>query len=141
MISSGDNETHEHPRAKVIGWSGAFSRLVKTGGSRRYLDLSESNYKSPLIYTTELARSSRLWDVYSVLDSSGNVVQDAQIKARGRKKESPHLGPVKKSRKWLLADQLVYGLVNVRTDGEKFVIAVMNEGETKFQCESFEVPS
>jgi beta-lactamase superfamily II metal-dependent hydrolase len=43
VISSGDNETHAHPRADAIGCAGKYSK------SRR-----------PLVYSTELARSTNL---------------------------------------------------------------------------------
>jgi hypothetical protein len=138
LFSSGDNETYEHPKAKVLGWSGAFSGKVK-GRTKKFLGLEEENFRSPLIYSTELARSSRLWDIYSVLDSNGKAVRKPQIKARGRSKSKAGEGPVAEKNKWLLADRLIYGLVNVRTDGERIVIAIMNEGKTAFQCQSITV--
>ena len=49
-------------------------------------------------------------------------------------------GPTKKLSEWYLADSLIYGLINVRTDGEKVVIGALKEGEgAGFQIESFKV--
>lgn len=36
---------------------------------------------------------------------------------------------------WLLADKMVYGLINVRTDGNTILLAVSHEGKTGFQIE------
>ncbi len=41
--------------------------------------------------------------------------------------------------RWLLGDRLVYGLINVRTDGQKIVMAVMSEGDATFQLEELTV--
>ncbi len=84
----------------------------------------------------EMARSSRIWSPHKVLDKDDNEVQDAKVQAKGRSKSSEDKGPVMDLDRWLLADRLVYGLVNIRTDGERIVMAIMNEGTTKFQCES-----
>lgn len=77
VISSGDEEPHAHPRPDAVGALGKFSR-----GDR------------PLIFSTELARSTR----------------DLIIK------ESP-------SEKELGRTVAVYGMIDLRTDGEKVVIA------------------
>ncbi|MHC4696530.1 MAG: hypothetical protein ACYTFA_07305 [Planctomycetota bacterium] len=36
---------------------------------------------------------------------------------------------------WLLVKRMVYGLINVRTDEEKIVMAVLKESESSFQVE------
>lgn len=141
MISSGDNESHVHPRAKALGWSGAFASPIKSGRDKKYLDLREANYRSPLIYSTELARSVQLWEPYKVYekasDNSLSEVQNPQIQARGRKLDDPGTENPQSMRKWLLADRLIYGLVNVRTDGKRIAIAVMKESGQGFHVETF----
>ena len=77
VISSGDEEPHAHPRPDAVGALGKFSR-----GDR------------PLIFSTELARSTR----------------DLVIKENPTKKE-------------LGRTVAVYGMIDLRTDGEKVVIA------------------
>jgi hypothetical protein len=36
---------------------------------------------------------------------------------------------------WLPADRMVYGLIKVRTDGKRIVMAVKKEGDSRFQIE------
>jgi hypothetical protein len=36
---------------------------------------------------------------------------------------------------WLLANRMVYGLIKVRTDGKKIVMAVLKGSEASFQVE------
>ena len=68
VISSGDNESHAHPRAEAVGCAGRYSR-----GTR------------PLVFSTELARSVK---------SGGDIL---------------------------------YGLINCRTAGQKIIFAQMKE--------------
>ncbi|HSK70461.1 MAG TPA: MBL fold metallo-hydrolase [Pyrinomonadaceae bacterium] len=77
VISSGDDEPHAHPRPDAVGACGKFGR-----GDR------------PLIFSTELARSTR----------------DLIIKANPTKKE-------------LGRTVAVYGMIDLRTDGKKVVLA------------------
>lgn len=141
MISSGDNESHVHPRAKALGWSGAFTTPIKSGRDKKYLDLREANYRSPLIYSTELARSVQLWEPYEIYEKtdSGQLVkvQNPQVQPRGRKLDEPDTESPQPMKKWLLADRLIYGLVNVRTDGKRIAMAVMKESGRGFHVESF----
>ncbi len=69
VISSGDNESYAHPRADAVGCAGKYSRS-----------------KRPLVFSTELARSS-------------NVE----------------------------TDKIRYGMINMRCDGEKIIMAQMKE--------------
>ncbi|RSK47465.1 hypothetical protein EI291_14485 [Hymenobacter rigui] len=69
VISSGDNESYAHPRADAIGCAGKYSRS-----------------KRPLVFSTELARSTNL--------------------------ES---------------QKLLYGMINLRCDGQRLYIAQMKE--------------
>lgn len=137
LFSSGDNEGYAHPRAKVLGWSGAFGRKTTTGKEKSFLQHREQEYDSPLIYSTELSRSVNIWDIYKVLDKDGNEVKDAKIQPRGRTK--PGSEDAVPYSNWLLADKLIYGLINVRSDGEKVVIGVLKENLKGFQVESFKV--
>ena len=137
LISSGDGERYTHPRAKVLGWSGAFARKLSKGGEKKFLGLKEDNYISPLVYSTELSRSVELWDAYKVYDRHGNEVCNAELKAHGRNHADK--GPRAPLNRWLLANRLVYGLINVRTDGRKVVVGVLKEETCEFQTEEFSV--
>lgn len=143
MFSSGDNESHAHPRAKVLGWSGAFAQPIRSGRDKKYLDLIEANYRSPLIYSTELSRSVQLWEPRAVWEITGsgesNKVQNPQIQPRGRKLDKPDSEPARPMKSWLLADRLIYGLINIRTNGKRVVVGVMKENAKGFQIESFRV--
>lgn len=135
LFSSGDNETHAHPRAKVLGMAGAFTNPVSSG-TNKYLDLEERKHLAPLIYSTELSRSVALFEP-AQLKKAGSRITGADLSSRGA---GGRAGPTKRVRDWLLADSLIYGLINVRTDGKKVVIGVLKEGEgAGFQAESFNV--
>lgn len=81
VISSGDNESHAHPRADAVGCAGKYSR------GRR-----------PLVFSTELARS---------VQSGGDIV---------------------------------YGMINCRTDGDQAVLAQMKESRSTYDIwDSYEI--
>ncbi|HEU4507581.1 MAG TPA: MBL fold metallo-hydrolase [Pyrinomonadaceae bacterium] len=134
MFSSGDNESYAHPRAKALGLAGAFGK-VRTKGKINYLDLEEDKHIAPLIYSTELSRSAQLFPLHAIFDKDGQRVLKCEIQARGRTQRDN--GPRAPMDKWLLANAMVYGLINVRTDGRKIVMGVLKESEASFQIEEF----
>lgn len=86
VISSGDNEGHDHPRPKIISASALTGfRHPKDG----------KTLESPLIFSTELSRSVKL-------------------------------GP---------PVELVYGLVNVRTDGKEILFATRDEHTRRWRTD------
>ncbi len=85
VISSGDAETHDHPRPTIVAASAI------TG--RKLIDESGESLIMPLVYMTEVSRSYAL-------------------------------GKLDELR---VVDGLVYGLVNVRTDGKTLLFASMEE--------------
>lgn len=132
MFSSGDNESYAHPRAKVLGLAGAFGQL-RDRGKNTYLGFSEPKHVAPLIYSTELSRSVELFPPHAVFDKNGDRVEKPELQAEGKTK--PDKGPRAPLDDWLLADRMVYGLINVRTDGQKIVMAVLKESDSSFQVE------
>ncbi|MEP6355980.1 MAG: hypothetical protein ABJ081_04800 [Hyphomicrobiales bacterium] len=133
VISSGDAEGHDHPRPSIVGASGI------TG----YLTIKDDKILTPLVYSTELARSVSLGDPDKLTvpkDGGGkrNLTGDNLTASRVYYKEQKPgaLRPEKKSRSmgytYVVAGQ-VYGLVNVRTDGDKILCATMNEGNGTWQ--------
>lgn len=107
VISSGDNESHSHPRPDALGTIGKFGR-----GNR------------PLIFSTELARSSKetikyplqfrakLQELYVQFD------EETEAKKKKKIKEAidTQLAKIERS-------ITVYGMINLRSDGNKIIIA------------------
>lgn len=152
MFSSGDQETHVHPRALILGLSGGLGTLMKwnkpdgSGGtkfvSQSYDGFKEETLFTPLLYSTELSRSVRLrtdMKVYSKQknsDGSDRFDQVKNVHVKGRKSGDTHV-PLKNVH---VADRVTYGLINVRTDGKTIMMAVMEEGDPdkpEFHIEKF----
>lgn len=128
VISSGDNEDYAHPRPLVMGASGRYGREGVT---------AEGNRLPPLLYSTELARSVKLSYAESVQIRRERfwpiryAVNDTEVR--------PERGPG-----WYLplvqlpvSTDLIYGLVNVRTDGEHILCATMEEQGAEFDVKVF----
>lgn len=109
VISSGDEESHAHPRCDTLGAIGLHGR-----GWR------------PLILSTELARSTREdeGDKHIQLGKIIQKIEDTDSEAK--------LKDLKKKRDDLIAELgkrnvTVYGAINMRTDGKKVVFGYMLE--------------
>ena len=112
VISSGDNESHAHPRSDTLGALGHHGRGARS-----------------LIFSTELSRSTS--EFTDRKDSPW--FQGAKLKA----KADAETNAAKKTALKKAADELfeqdrkrnvtVYGAINVRSDGERVVVAYMLE--------------
>lgn len=138
VISSGDNEGHDHPRPAVVAAS-ATTGHVKFVGDR---------LESPLIYSTELARSIKLGVPTELSTKSrsgpattltgaalaGADVTLAVTNAGDRRatKRTVNLGASR------VVAGIIYGLVNVRTDGETILCATMNEARHTWEVRSIQ---
>jgi len=132
MFSSGDNESYAHRRAKVLGMAGLFGKDCRKG-KNSYLGLTEDRHVAPLIYSTELSRSIQLFSTYAAYDNQGKRIKKPQFQALH---SSGSGGGVRADmREWLLANNMTYGLINVRTDGQKVVMAALKESDSAFQVE------
>ncbi|MDX2507905.1 MAG: MBL fold metallo-hydrolase [Gammaproteobacteria bacterium] len=129
VISSGDNEDYAHPRPAILGASAYYGRPSKT---------TDNKFLPPLIYSTELSRSVKLKKVDRVRvdhDDDDDTrmrsypMDRAQVRPRNSKYRNFSTTPV--------ATDLVYGLVNVRTDGKNIMIATMEEKGTEFDIKTF----
>jgi beta-lactamase superfamily II metal-dependent hydrolase len=140
IISSGDNETHSHPRPNIVA----------ACGSTGFRKIENDELITPLVFCTEIARSIRMGDPYEV-DYKGLILngQSVDIKLADKKKTeilytrriSPGLQPSKKKKtmdRVKVIDGLVYGLVNVRTDGDTILCATLNEGKSKWEIKKFQ---
>ena len=109
IISSGDNEPHSHPRPDALGSFGKAGR-----GTR------------PLIFSTELARSAtefsypiEQYEKLKKLEAEMNAATTAKAKA-AKADEMEHVRD---------RNVAVYGMITVRTDGERVIIAQKLEKE------------
>lgn len=127
VISSGDSENYAHPRPRILGASGRYGReLVDTAGA----------VQPPLIYSTELARSVAL-----------QFASRARLAARPNEPIPPDdletgfgsrdTGRYRRLARLPIATDLVYGLVNVRTDGDRILMGYMKEGSHDFDIQVF----
>jgi beta-lactamase superfamily II metal-dependent hydrolase len=112
VISSGDSETHTHPRPETLGAIGKHSRG-----------------KRPLIFSTELARSTDERRVVSVTDYELLRTLKEQLKQAGLPEDEKII--IKEKIRILEAKMernvAVYGMINLRTDGEKVMMAQKKE--------------
>lgn len=129
-ISSGDNESYSHPQAVVLGASAKYGRESKG---------EDGETMAPLIYSTEVARSVKLGYASRVrIDPDGEGPEAAKSYPTSkaeftstslRRYQTLHNTPV--------AMDLIYGLVNIRTDGETILCAVMKESGKTFDTQLF----
>lgn len=118
VVSSGDNEPHSHPRPDTLGIIGKHSRSDR-----------------PLIFSTELARSGNesikhpnlvRRELRKQIDQETAILNDpAATDAQKKKAEErldKHLAVIERS----VAN---YGMINVRTDGDRLIIAQRLERE------------
>jgi hypothetical protein len=145
IFSSGDANTYDHPRAWVLGAAALSGRVIE--------DPNKARLKAPLIYSTEVARSLTL--------NSIDQLREYNKPQEWGKEEEPAVttvsGKVTKSKWRVILDRksedakdnrpvpytramrhIIYGLVNVRTDGKRLLIAVRNEGNHSWSYETME---
>jgi beta-lactamase superfamily II metal-dependent hydrolase len=137
IISSGDSEGHDHPRPGIVAAS------ATTG----YLKIEDDAIVSPLVYSTELARSMKLGAPTSLSvpgpngpllltgDQLSQCVATLAVTMAGDR--NPRSQPRRMKGACVVAGT-VYGLVNVRTDGERILCATMNEAEHTWQVKSIQ---
>ncbi|MHC4119068.1 MAG: ComEC/Rec2 family competence protein [Planctomycetota bacterium] len=132
IISSGDNEGHDHPRPSVVAAS------ATTG----YLQIENDQLISPLVYSTELARSLDLGYPrrFEELDSDDQIVHSVSGAAlrRSRMHISKSRKAVKQCKGAMVVGDLIYGLVNVRTDGNRILCATMDERGGRWRVETLQ---
>jgi beta-lactamase superfamily II metal-dependent hydrolase len=137
IISSGDGEGHDHPRPRVVAASGV------TG----HLTIADDEIQTPLVYATELARSVSFGDPFRLildpLTTTPETLDGARFEGGDlhfTTRPPGALNPERKKRRMQTTDVvagLVYGLVNVRTDGDRLLCATMDEKEGSFAVKSF----
>lgn len=132
VISSGDTETHDHPRPSIVAAS------ALTG----HVEIADDRLVTPLIYSTELSRSHDLGKIFEVQVNTGNgdtVFQGAAlagIEVQAKEVKAGALNPSTRTRSLdnaYIVTGLTYGLVNVRTNGKRILCATLNEGKKSWQ--------
>lgn len=134
VISSGDNETHDHPRPGIVGASGVTGFVTTSADGTKLL--------TPLIYMTEISRSSKfnhLVEITGEDDGSGFAVnkdelEDTRLYWQKKRNADRYLRASSAN----MVTGIVYGLVNVRTDGKRIMSATMNEGDGSFNIKLIE---
>ncbi len=145
IFSSGDANTYDHPRAWVLGAAALSGRVIE--------DDTKARLKAPLIYSTEIARSISLKSVDQLREYhqpqrygrqsaapsqtiSGTVTKSKWRAVLDRRSaEAKDIPPLSNTK--VLRD-IIYGLVNVRTDGKRLLFAVRNEGNHAWAYETME---
>lgn len=107
VISSGDNESYSHPRPDALGVIGKHGR-----GTR------------PLIFSTELARSAKeiIKHPFLFRKEIRELAKQLDLAEKESDKEAIRKKLEKKMAE-LERSIAVYGMINVRTDGEKAIVA------------------
>jgi beta-lactamase superfamily II metal-dependent hydrolase len=138
VISSGDSEGHDHPRPNIVAASGLTG--FKTVRGDRLV--------TPLVYSTELARSVGIGHPSKIEQRGAN---DQVVKSYGRRDftklrvtyrsvKAGNRGATTSTRRFdyaKLAVDLIFGLINVRTDGKKVLCAALNEKSATWNVETF----
>jgi beta-lactamase superfamily II metal-dependent hydrolase len=133
IISSGDNEGYDHPRPVVIAAS------ATTGYMQ--LDNDEDELLTPLVYSTELGRSIDLGfpRMLEERDGTGAVIEI--LSGTALKRATLHISKAKRKTvrlgSTMVVGGLIYGLVNVRTDGDKILCATLDEKEGDWRIRTF----
>jgi beta-lactamase superfamily II metal-dependent hydrolase len=114
VVSSGDEESHAHPRPDTLGSIGLNGRGIR-----------------PLIFSTELMRSTRE-DEGSIPEEVGRLRQrlDDVADADARAAIQAQLDALVD--KLLERNVTVYGSINLRTDGKRAILAYKLERERRY---------
>ena len=138
IISSGDSEGHDHPRPNIIAASGLTGFRTEENDS----------LITPLVYSTELARSIALGKVHQLdcRDTQSGVITEvtgddlgnfkARYKITMAGARAPKSGSSKINKRRVAA-RTTYGLINVRTDGKTIMCAALNEKNFTWNVSTF----
>jgi beta-lactamase superfamily II metal-dependent hydrolase len=136
VISSGDVEGHSHPRPSIVAAS------ALTGHKR----IENDEIITPLVYSTEIARSVRLGKPVRlrVPEGAGTVEKelgadynpDVLYVEKAAGDFTVRNGERKLAGTYVVSG-IVYGLVNVRTDGDRILCATMNEKANTWDVRTF----
>jgi beta-lactamase superfamily II metal-dependent hydrolase len=159
VISSGDTAGHGHPRPAVVAASGLTGHVT--------IDEQKDELITPLVYSTEVERSiaigrcawmetlgyphdSGFFDLRVYARDGRHLPREWQDDVESKRQttsrvyyeetKSGAIAPSKRDRTFLgayVVSGVVYGLVNVRTDGETIVCATMNDARRGWNLHAF----
>ena len=131
VISSGDNEGHDHPRPSVIAAS------ATTG----HLEIRDDELVTPLIYCTELGRSVDLGFPKKLNERDSGGAVTGSLTGAALNRSSLEITKAKKDEvkfeEAMVVGGLIYGLINVRTNGEKILCATLDESSSAWRIKTF----
>ena len=128
IISSGDNEDYSHPRPVLMGASARYGRESRS---------ERNELQPPLIYSTELARSVKLAFADEVQVVRTPPPPEVVAPASAAVVLGDAKPPLRSLGRTPVAADLVYGLVNVRTDGQHVLCATLEEAGSEFDVKVF----
>lgn len=132
IISSGDSEGHCHPRPSIVAASGI------TG----HKTIRNDKIITPLVYSTEISRSYKLGKMEQLkINKTGEILDSKNaIDVTYKETNAGDLRPATKTRTFWdkkIVGGIIYGLVNVRTDGKKILCATMSEKGNGWDIKTF----
>jgi len=133
IISSGDFEGHDHPRPQIVAASGVTGHLV----------VENDEIVTPLVYSTEIARSYKLGKLTGIELDNGAMVEGNALGMTKLHYEETASGALSAKKDYqhsagtYVVSGLVYGLVNVRTDGKRIQVATLNEADKSWSTKNF----
>lgn len=132
IISSGDSEGHCHPRPTIVAASGLTGHKI----------IREDKIITPLIYSTEIARSYKIGKIEQLTIKNTNEIIDktTDIDVTYKETNAGDLNPTTKTKSFWdkkIVGGIIYGLVNVRTDGKKILCATMSEKGNDWDIKTF----
>ena len=110
VISSGDNESHAHPRADTLGTIGKHSR-----GRRSLIFSTELSRSAPENISNAKLFQDEIRDSVNELDQAKQTGDTAKI-AKAEKKFESSLAKIQRR-------VATFGAINMRTDGDKVIFA------------------
>lgn len=136
VISSGDAETHDHPRPTVVAASAI------TG--RRLIDADTDHLVAPMVYMTEVARSTAITTIGKMSEYPAPRPAYERTRPKGAQKVHNTTDEMSRFRLFLgssqsepfdwprldhakVVDGIRYGLINIRTDGDRLFMAQKEE--------------
>lgn len=150
LFSSGDQETHVHPRALVLGMTGAFAPRLKWNKpqpdgtvktvTQNFAGHSEEELFAPLLNSTELSRSIAMRAGYKAFTrATGPTGSHVHTEVGDCWLATGATGPFVRLADMRVIENLTYGLINIRTDGKTVAIAVLEESAKNpaFHVETF----
>lgn len=132
IISSGDAEGHSHPRPTIVAASGI------TG----HKTIREDKIVTPLVYSTEISRSYKLGKIEQLkIKETGAILdKNTDMEVTYKETNAGDLRPATKTKSFWdkkIVGGIIYGLVNVRTDGKKILCATMSEKGNGWDIKTF----